>query len=135
MGITVTGDIILILKHAKVVGGRIATDKALEVAPRKEIPATSSAAVNLPAKKTVSIINAPAKSINNPVVSTKPTLSKTTSLVTVGQVFKLFWEFSKTKSNHSKMHLIPFSGETKHRVGCHRQDHQQEQLQFEHSQS
>ena len=82
MGITVTGDIILILKHAKVVGGRLATDKALEVAPRKEIPATSSA--NLPAKKTVSIINAPAKSINTPVVSTKPTLSKTTSLVTVG---------------------------------------------------
>jgi hypothetical protein len=81
MGITVTGDIILILKHAKAVGGRLATDKALEVAPRKENPSTSSS--NLQLKKTVNIISAPTKSTGNPVVITKPTLSKTTSLVTV----------------------------------------------------
>jgi hypothetical protein len=83
MGITVTGDIILILKHAKAVGGRLATDKALEVAPRKENPSTSSATSNLQLKKTVNIISAPTKSTGNPVVITKPTLSKTTSLVTV----------------------------------------------------
>ncbi len=83
MGITVTGDIILILKHAKEVEGRLATDKALEVVPRKEIPATSSASANPPAKKTVTVIDAPTNSISNTVVINKPALQKTTSLVSV----------------------------------------------------
>ena len=44
MGITPTGDIILILKYAKEVGGRMATDKALE-GSRREITVVSSAAI------------------------------------------------------------------------------------------
>jgi hypothetical protein len=58
MGITLTGDIILILKHAKNVVGKLATVKALEVRepPKKTVPVKAAEPVAEKTTKTITFV-------------------------------------------------------------------------------
>ena len=71
MGISVTGDIILILKHAKEVGGRMATDKALEVGTAKtsEVVAAVKKSSNVSRSVSVDKLKAGPVKMSGPPVS------------------------------------------------------------------